>query len=471
MSSSESNRDLVADVRAGRISRRDAIRVAAGSGISATALLAGIAAADAGAQATPATPAAGATPAGTPVAVTPYQPVGPAVEQLVFWTRSSSDTSANEWNALTAVAGRYTELIGTPIELVTVPDADFRSRMTLAAPSGDGPDVFGPVAHDWIGEFAVQQIAQTWTPEAIHAASDLSESSLAAVTVNGQLYGIPLFSEALALMYNTNLVQEAPATWDALVSTAASLTTGDQYGFVFPLLTQYYQGPFYFGFGSYIFRYENGAFDTADIGLNNEGGIEASKFLRDMYHTQQPPMPEAILDAANAGSFIDGQFEAGLIAMTIAGPWREPAVTAAGVPYGVATLPTLPNGQPMTPFVGYQATCVNAYSENGAAAQDFVNFMGSPEGVSLMIAGFNKAPVRSSLIPAAVEINPNFEQWAAQAAVGVPMPNIPAMGEVWTPWGDAMTGIVTQNVSDEEVQALMDQAVEQINGAIQASQG
>lgn len=370
-----------------------------------------------------------------------------------------------------ASTSRYTELVGTPVELITVPDADFRPRMTLAAPSGDGPDVFGPVAHDWIGEFAVQNIAQPWAPDAIHAASDLSESSLAAVSVDGQIYGIPLFSEALALMYNTNLVQEAPPTWDALVSTATELTSGDQFGFVFPLLTQYYQGPFFFGFGSYIFRYENGTFDTSDIGLNNEGGIEAAKFLRDMYHNQTPPMPEAILDAANAGSFIDGQFEAGLIAMTIAGPWREPPVTAAGIPYDVATLPTLPNGQPMTPFVGYQAMCANAYSPNLAAGQDLINFMGSAEGISLMVAGFNKAPVRESVIPAAVEINPNFETWAAQAEIGNPMPNIPAMSQVWTPWGDAMTGIVTNNVSDEEVQALMDQAVQQIEAAIQASQG
>lgn len=190
-----------------------------------------------------------------------------------------------------------------------------------------------------------------------------------------------------------------------------------------------------------------------------------------MYHNQTPPMPESVLDAANAGSFIDGQFEAGLVGMTIAGPWREPAVTAAGIPYGIATLPTLPNGQPMTPFSGYQAMCANAYSQNLAAGQDLINFMGSAEGVSLMFAGFNKAPVRSSVMPAAIEFNPNFETWAAQAEIGVPMPNIPAMSEVWTPWGDAMTGIVNNNVSDDEVQALMDQAVEQINAAIQASQG
>lgn len=475
MANEVSVHNLVADVLNGAISRRQAVKAALAGGLSVSAVMSGIATGSAGAQATPGTPVMGTpvagTPVGTPMVATPYQPAGPQVERLVFWTRSSPDTSRNEWDALTAVTTRYTELVGTPIELVTVPDADFRPRMTLAAPEGDGPDVFGLIAHDWLGEFAVQNIALPWPVEEIHAPAEFYPSSLAATTVNGQIYGIPLFSEALALIYNTDLVPEPPATWDALVALANELTTGDQFGFVFPLLTQYYQGPFFYGFGSYVFPYENGTFDTSDIGLNNPAGIEAAKFLRDIYNSQLPPMPEAVLDAANAGAFIDGQFEAGNIAMTIAGPWREPALVAAGIPYGVSTLPTLPNGQPMTPFVGYQALSVNAYSESVEAAQDFVNFAASEEGVLLMLTGINRAPVRTPLISAAVELNPNLDQWAAQAALGIPMPNIPAMGQVWTPWGDAMTGIVTNNVSDEEVQALMDQAVQQIQSAIEASEG
>ncbi len=255
MSDKVSVQNLVSDVLAGRISRRDAVKVAIAGGASVTALLAGIAAGAVGAQATPGA-LGGATPEAsmaTPVAATQYQPAGPQVERLTFWTRSSPDTSPNEWDALVKVTTRYTELVGTPIELVTVPDADFRPRMTLAAPGGEGPDVFGLIAHDWLGEFAVQNIALPWTPEAIHAVSEFYPSSLAAVTVNDQMYGIPLFSEALALVYNTDLVAQPPATWDALVAQAIELTSGDQYGFVFPLLTQYYQGPFYFGFGSYIF--------------------------------------------------------------------------------------------------------------------------------------------------------------------------------------------------------------------------
>jgi maltose-binding protein MalE len=57
-----------------------------------------------------------------------------------------------------------------------------------------------------------------------------------------------------------------------------------------------------------------------------------------------------------------------------------------------------------------------------------------------------------------------------QVEVAVPMPNIPQMAQVWQPWGDAMIGIVQQNVSDEEVQALLDTAVEQIKANIAQNQ-
>jgi len=445
---------LVSDIVAGRISRRQAIMTAAASGLSISALLGGVAVASAGAQATPAA----------------FVPQGPQVDGLLFWTRSSPDASVNEWDALNAAITAYTAAVGTPVELVTVPDGDFKQKMSQAAPAGDGPDVFGPIAHDWLGEFAVQKIAQSWTLEAIAGSSELSQPSLAAVSVDGQLYGVPLFSEALALMFNTDLVSEAPTTWDTLVAKATELTSGDQYGFVFPFIEQYYQGPFFFGFGSYVFKYADGAFDTADIGLNNEGGVNAAKFLRDMYYNQQPAMPEAILDQATAGGYIDGLFESGQAAMVIAGPWREPPVNAAGIPYAIATLPTLPNGNPLIPFVGFQAMCANAYSEKIAAAQDLVNYMGSAEGVSMMVAGFNKAPVRSTVTQAAIDLNPNFEQWIAQAEVGVPMPNIPAMSKVWEPWGAAMTGILVNNVADDEVQALLDDAVATIDTEIKRSQ-
>lgn len=451
--------DLAKQIVEGTMPRRDALRRAAILGVSASMF--GAVTKAAAQDATP------DTDVEVGLVQPSYEPQGPEVERLVLWTRSSVDTSPNEWAGLVAATTRYTELVGTPVELVTVPDADFRTRLSQASPGGDGPDVFGPVAHDWIGEVALQQIAMPWADGDIVGFEDIQQNAIDAVIVEGQVYGYPVFSETLALYRNTDIIPEAPETWDELVQMATDATEGDQYGFAFQILTQYYQGAFFHGFGSYIFRRDDGTLDIDDIGLNNEGGVEAAKFLRDMYHNQQPPMPEAVLDQANAGAFLEGLEESGLLGMTIGGPWREPPLASAGINYEISNLPTLPNGEPLQPFSGIQVFEVNAYGENVDASKDLVNFLGNTEGVQLMLAGFNKPPVRESLREAAIALNPNLGLWMDAFEQGVPMPNIPQMAQVWTPWGDAMIGIITNNVSDEEVQALLDAAVEQIRANIQ----
>jgi len=445
-----------------RASRRAVLQRAAALGVGASALAAF------GGRATPAR-AAQAAPGGN-------EAKGPKVDKLTFWTRANPNDPGdpNVYTQLEAVAAAYKEQIGTTVELINVPNDDFRNRMSIAAPGGEGPDAFGPIAHDWLGEFAVQQIALAVPDASVPTPEDFLPVSFDLTRVDGTLYAMPLFLESVALILNTDLVQEAPTTWEQLVATATELTDeGDErYGFTFPLLEQYHEGGFFHGFDSYIFAYENNVFNTEDIGLNNAGGVEAAKFLRDMYHQSKPPMPDAAIDRAAQHSFQDGLQEAGQVAMNINGPWRELNLTAAGVPYTVAKLPTLPNGQPMKPFVGVQAMVASAYSEQQEAALDFIAFATGTNSAEMLFRSEPKPPARlSAQETETVKANPNTAVWAAQAADGVPMPNIAAMSSVWKPWGAAMDAIVAGNAPDDQIQGLLDDAVAQIREAIAAAQG
>jgi maltose-binding protein MalE len=226
------------------------------------------------------------------------------------------------------------------------------------------------------------------------------------------------------------------------------------------------------GFGSYIFAYENGIFNTEDIGLNNSGGVEAARFLRDMYWQQQPEMPDAAIDRANMHGVQEGMMEAGQLAMTINGPWREGPLSQAGINYSVAVLPTLPNGNPMKPFVGVQAMLASAYSEKQEAALDFINFLGGTDSSVAIFEADRKVPARLSALQAeAVASNPHVATWAEQITYGEPMPNIAAMSQVWTPWGGAMDAIIPTNAPDDQIQSLLDDAVEQIRENIAAFEG
>jgi len=442
---------LISEVARRRMNRREIVRWGAGLGLSAPAIAGLLKFA----------PSVSAQE-GTAVAS------GPQVDKLVFWTRSTPDAPNNtEWANLTNVAAAYTAQTGTEIEMVTVPDADFRARLSISAPAGEGPDVLGPIAHDWVGEIALQEIALEVPDSVITDKADYLPASLALSSYNGKLYGLPLFAESVALIYNKDMVPDAPTTWDDLVATATELTSGDVYGFGFPIMEQYHVGGFFMGFGSYIFKYENGAFNTDDIGLNNEGGVEAAKFLRDMYNNQTPPLPEVAIDRTNMHGVQEGMMESGQLAMTINGPWREAPLTAAGINYGVAKLPSLPNGNPMKPFLGVQAMLASAYSEKQEAALDFLNFITQTSSVGELFKAFIKLPVRTTALDTEeVKANPNMAIWGEQAADAEPMPNIAAMSNVWTPWGDALDGIIPENASDEEVKALLDGAVENIKAAI-----
>lgn len=449
---------LVNQFLRGRIDRRDLLRRAAALGLTA--------------------PVAAALAARTPQRAWAQdggfgnEAKGPQVDKLVLWTRSTPDSpNTTDFQNITNVAEAYTAQTGTPIEIATVPDADFKSRLGTAGPIGEGPDVYGPIAHDWIGEFAVQGLAAEIPADLIQGREDIIPVAIEAATVEGKLSALPIFVESVALVYNADMVPTPPATWEELVAMATELTSGDVYGFGFPLLEQYHEGAFFYGFGGYVFRYEEGTFIVDDIGLNNDGSDQAAMFLRDMFHQQQPPMPPVAIDRTNMHVQQEGMMEEGLLAMTINGPWREAPLKTAGINYSVAVLPTLPGGNPMRPFLGVQCWAASAESEKLEAALDLVSFLTGTNGVVEQYKGFQKPPVRQSAL-AAPELteNPNIATWSAQAANGTPMPNVPAMSDVWTPWGDAMDAIIPDNVSDDEVKSFLDGAAEQIAEAIAESE-
>lgn len=394
---------------------------------------------------------------------------GPQAERLVLWTRATPDhPTSTEFQRITNIANAYTEQTGTPIEIATVPNDDFKNKIGIAAPGGEGPDVYGPIAHDWIGEFAVQGIAAEIPADLIQGPEDLAPFSIQAATFEGKLSALPVFVESIGLIYNKDLVPTPPATWEELVAKATELTSGDVYGFGFPLLEQYHEGAFVYGFGGYVFKPEGGTFVVEDVGLNNEGGVTAAKFLRDMFHQQKPPLPPVAIDRTNMHTQQEGMMEAGQLAMTFNGPWREDPLRAAGINYGVAVLPTLPGGNPMRPFLGVQCWAASSYSKNPEAALDFVSFATGTNSALELYRGSFKAPVRQSVLATQeVAQNPNIPTWAAQAANGTPMPNVPAMTQVWKPWGDAMDAIIPNNAPDDEVKSLLDSAAGQIADAIE----
>ena len=84
-------------------------------------------------------------------------------------------------------------------------------------------------------------------------------------------------------------------------------------------------------------------------------------------------------DTEGAGNLIQTQFQEGKTAAIIDGPWKAQAFKDAKVNYGVATIPTLPNGKEYAAFGGGKAWIIPSSTKNLEGAQKFVDFLVSTE--------------------------------------------------------------------------------------------
>jgi maltose-binding protein MalE len=128
--------------------------------------------------------------------------------------------------------------------------------------------------------------------------------------------------------------------------------------------------------------------------------------------------------------------------MIIDGPWAVQSFRTAGVNFGVAALPKLPNGKASSPFVGVQALFVNKYSKNTKEAWDLIRYLSIHLPMPLFKASGRVPVLKSAAKNKLVQSNPVTKVVIQAANNGEPMPNIPAMDVVWGPMGDQLQLLV-----------------------------
>jgi arabinogalactan oligomer/maltooligosaccharide transport system substrate-binding protein len=154
-------------------------------------------------------------------------------------------------------------------------------------------------------------------------------------------------------------------------------------------------------------------------------------------------------------------FTAGKAAMAITGPWEFPNFQKAlGGNLGVANIPTLPGGVKARPYIGVRGWEVNAYSQNQALAWQLAKYI-TFNGQAMIGNAEGRLPVLKT-VPG-LRLTKLQEGAAKQFQDGVPIPNIPEMGQVWTPIGNAITLAAQGRASSK---AALASAVKQIQAGI-----
>ena len=380
----------------------------------------------------------------------------PPPEVIVVWAEEKVAT------ALAPLVGAYEAAAGVKVEVVIYDFGAIRTDVQTAGPAGEGPDVFLG-AHDWVGELAANGVVAPMDLGAI--ASDIFDVGVTAFSYGGNVYGFPYATEAIAMYYNADLVDSVPTTWEELKTTCDSagveLCVGAPGGGGGG--DAYHNHPFVASSGGYVFASEGG-FDASDVGLDNAGAIAAAEYLDGL-------VKNGTVASTDYGGSMSA-FQEGRSVYWMTGPWARG--DASAVNYGVGLIPEF-SGYAATPFVGVRGAMISSFSDKQVLAQSFIlDFFATVEVQQAMYESDPRLPATKSLFAVVEAADPIAAVFAASAANGIPMPNIPEMGNVWGPMADALlvirdqaygtneeTGVTISNASD-----AMKLAAEQVRAAI-----
>jgi arabinogalactan oligomer/maltooligosaccharide transport system substrate-binding protein len=353
---------------------------------------------------------------------------------------------------------------------VAVQELEFgqiREQLSLAAPGGEGPDiVIG--AHDWLGELVSNGVLEPLDITGI--ADQFQDVAIDAFTYEGQTYGLPYAVENVALVRNTELVPDAPATFEEMVRVATDYKAqwADDATYqglalqVGPEGDGYHYQPILSAFGGYIFAQNpDGTFNPDDLGLDSPGAIDAATFLSE-------EAAAGLLSADVTYDVMIDSFGSGKSAFAITGPWaltqEDNGFQATGVPYAVSPIPAREGGDAPQVFVGAQGFMISSFSQQKDLARSFVLDFMSQESTQLALFEAGGRPPALTSAYEQVKSDPDIAGFGEAGATGIPLPAIPEMSNVWTSLGLAEVNVLRGADPAEEFTAAAESIRADIGG-------
>lgn len=208
--------------------------------------------------------------------------------------------------------------------------------------------------------------------------------ALDALSVDGTLYTLPLWTSTQMMFYNKDLLDKAGIPYpgsnqedrltyaQVLEMGQKAQEAGAKYGFAFEQIDRYYQlQPIFESLGGGSGLTGEGNL-TPDI--TNEKWIEGATFYAKMFEDGVSPR------GIPAGQ-IPPMFSTGEVAFLVGGPWRLDGYSKTeGLNYGVAPVPYFEGGKAVTP-TGSWALAVSPHTAHPEEAMALAKFMTlNPEG-------------------------------------------------------------------------------------------
>ena len=322
------------------------------------------------------------------------------------------------------------------IEIKFERQENFGEKLSLLSTLDDTTVDVIAAPHDWIGKYAEMGVLEDINDKIDEKSlNNLLPSTLEAVKYKDKLYGVPSTLETVTLLYNADIIKEAPKTTGELLTMAKENTKDNQYGFLLPPNDAYFNSCFIYGNGgSYLDKDGNSTLDSS----NN---VETIKFLNELGKYYPKDLDHGM---------VNDLFKQGKAAAIIAGPWSIADIKSSGINYKMAILPKI-NNNDAKPFMTVQTMLLSATSQNKDAAVKVIEFYGS-EAVGTALATSAGSIPANKLVNnnEAVKSNTDLMGYINQAEYGTPMPNIPQMGGMWDPIMQSLTSVVVLNEDPEK---------------------
>ena len=387
----------------------------------------------------------------------------------------AADTSSSEAKEITfyvedqykayaeKVAAAYEKESGTKVNIKSGDQLGGLDKLSLDNQSGQAADVM-MAPYDRVGSLGTDgQLSEVKLSDG--AKTDDTTKSLVTAS-DGKVYGAPAVIESLVMYYNKDLLKEAPKTFAELEELAKDSKyafageEGKTSAFLADWTNFYYAYGLLSGNGAYVFG-DNGK-NPKDIGLANEGAIAGINYAKSWYEK----WPKGMQDGTAAGNLIQTSFQEGKTAAIIDGPWKAQAFKDAKVNYGVATIPTLPNGKNYAAFGGGKAWIIPSSTKNLEGAQKFVDFLVSTDQQKAFYDATNEIPANTEARAYAEGKNDELTTAVIkQFQNAQPMPNISQMSTVWDPAKtmlfDAVSGKKDAKTAADDAVTLIKETIKQ----------
>jgi maltose/maltodextrin transport system substrate-binding protein len=330
----------------------------------------------------------------------------------------------------------------TGVKVVVEHPEDAPAKFQQAAAAGKGPDIW-IWPHDRLGEWMSSGLLQPLTPSK-EARAAILPLAWNAFTVGGKTWGYPMSIEAVALVYNKDLVPTPPKSFDEVLELDKKLSAQGKKAILWDYTNTYFTWPLLAAGGAYAFKIkDDGTYNAQDTGVNNAGAVAGVDTIVKLINAGAMPK--------GAGySEMEAGFNQGKVAMMINGPWSWDNARKSKINFGVAQIPTV-NGKQASPFIGVLGAMISKASPNKDVATEFIeNHMLTVDGLKTINADVPLGTPANKAFFNELQSNPNIKVTMDSAQAGRPMPNNPEMGRFWSSMKSALENITQGRQSTKD---------------------